>query len=85
MRWRLTYPQLQLHRLPAYAPELNPIEGVWSLSKYHRMANHEIDDVETLHLRALEATADVAEQPDLLRSCIRHAGLADALWPPRDQ
>ena len=79
------HPQLCLHRLPAYAPDLNPIEGVWSLTKYHRMANHEIDDVETLHLRALEATADVAEQPDLLRSCIRHAGLADALWPSRDQ
>lgn len=80
-----SHPQIQLHRLPAYAPELNPIEGVWSLTKYHRMANHGIDDLETLQQRAEEAVADVAAQPDLLRSCIRHARLADALWPSRIQ
>lgn len=76
---------LHLHRLPPYAPDLNPIEGVWSLTKYHRMANHQIDDLDTLHQRALQATADVAEQPHLLRACIQHASLADALWPSRDQ
>ena len=42
-------PRACLHHLPPYAPELNPIEGVWSLTKYHRMANHEIDDLERLH------------------------------------
>jgi len=75
------HPQVQLHRLPPYAPELNPIEGVWSLTKYHRMANHQIDDLDTLHHHAQNALADVAAQPHLLRSCIQHAGLADALWP----
>lgn len=79
------HPHVQLHRLPPYAPDLNPIEGVWSLTKYHRMANHGIDDLDTLHERALQATADVAAQPHLLRSCIQHAGLANALWPSRDQ
>jgi len=79
------HPQVQLHRLPPYAPDLNPIEGVWSLTKYHRMANHQIDDLDTLHHRAQDALADVAAQPHLLRSCIQHAGLADALWPSRDQ
>ena len=75
------HPGVRLHRLPPYAADLNPIEGVWSLTKYHRMANHQIDDLDTLHAAALSATADVAEQPHLLRSCIAHAGLADALWP----
>jgi transposase len=79
------HPQVRLHRLPPYAPDLNPIESVWSLTKYHRMANHQIDDLDTLHLRAQEALADVTAQPHLLRSCIDHAGLADALWPSRDQ
>lgn len=83
--FQAAHPQVCLHRLPPYAPDLNPVEGVWSLTKYHRMANHEIDDLETLHARAEEAVADVAEQPDLLRACFRHADLADALWPSRGQ
>jgi transposase len=80
-----THPEVRLHPLPSYAPDLNPIEGVWSLTKYHRMCNHQIDNLETLHQKAQEAVADVAAHPDLLRACIQHAGLADALWPSRDQ
>ena len=79
------HPDVRLHRLPPYAPDLNPIEGVWSLTKYHRMANHGIDDLETLHATALKATADVAAQPRLLQACITHAGLDDALGPSGDQ
>jgi transposase len=80
-----SYPQVRLHPLPPYAPDLNPAEGVWSLTKYHRMCNREIDNLETLHQEAEKAVADVAAHPDLLHACIRHAGLADALWPSRDQ
>lgn len=79
------HPLVQLHRLPPYAPDLNPVQGVWSLTKYHRMANHDIADLDTLQQRAQEAVADVAAQPHLLRSCIQHAGLADALWPSGGQ
>jgi transposase len=79
------HPSVQLHRLPPYAPDLNPMEGVWSLTKYHRMANHDIADLQTLQQRAEEAIADIADQPHLLRSCINHTGLGDALWPSRDQ
>jgi transposase len=79
------HPHVHLHRLPPYAPDLNPIEGVWSLTKYHRMANHQITDLPTLHERAEAEIADVAAQPHLLHACIRHTGLADALWLSRDQ
>jgi len=81
----IAHPGVRLHPLPPYAPDLNPIEGVWSLTKYHRLANHAIDDLDTLHAEALHATADVAAQPHLLHACIQHAGLADALWPAGDQ
>ena len=79
------HPGVRLHHLPPYAPDLNPIEGVWSLTKYHRLANHGIDDLDALHAAALAATADVGAQPHLLRACITHAGLADALWPAGGQ
>jgi transposase len=78
-------PRLWLENLPGYAPELNPIESVWCMSKYHRMANHTIAEVEQLHEAALKAVDEVRREERLLRSCIRHAGLADALYPHGDQ
>jgi transposase len=73
-------PRLWLENLPGYAPELNPIELVWCMTKYHRMANHTIGDIERLHQRAQEAVDEVRQEKELLHSCIRHAGLADALY-----
>jgi transposase len=72
--------QLEMHFLPSYAPELNPVEMVWSLSKYHRMANHGIDDLDELHAEARRQVSRVAHEPALLQACLQHAGLADALY-----
>jgi putative transposase len=69
-------PRLALHYLPPYAPDLNPAEGVWSLTKYHRMANHQIDGVAALHAEAARHLDDVGGRPDLLLSCFAGAGLA---------
>jgi putative transposase len=33
------YPRLHLERLPSYAPELNPVEQLWSYLKHGRLAN----------------------------------------------
>jgi len=73
------HPRLTLHYLPPYAPDLNPAEGVWSLTKYHRMANHTISDLPTLHAEAVRHLADVGRNPALLRSCFEGAGLALSL------
>lgn len=59
--------RLHLERLPAYAPDLNPVEWVWGHLKYGRMANfvprhvHHLDRVVQGHLRA------VARTPNLLK------------------
>ena len=71
---------MQMHFLPSYAPDLNPVEMVWSLSKYHRMANHGIDDLQHLHDEAARQVQRVGNEPSLLRACIHHADLADALY-----
>jgi transposase len=70
------HPQLKLHYLPPYAPDLNAVEGVWSLTKYHRMANHTIDDLEALHAEAQRHLEEVGSDQALLRSCFAGAGLA---------
>jgi len=69
-------PRLTLHYLPPYAPDLNPVEWVWCLAKHHRMANHAIAEVDQLHAEAKRHLDDIADAPDLLRSCFRGAGLA---------
>jgi hypothetical protein len=53
------FPRLTLERLPAYAPELNPVEWLWSYLKYGEMANFaprdaaHLDGVVTEHLHAI--------------------------------
>jgi transposase len=39
------HPRLQIEPFPAYAPELNPVEGIWSYLKYSKLANHTAQDV----------------------------------------
>jgi transposase len=70
------HPRLSLHSLPPYAPDLNAQEGVWCLTKHHRMANHTICELETLHREAARHLCDVGSDQDLLRSCFGAAGLA---------
>ncbi len=68
--------RLTTESLPAYAPELNAIEGVWSDLKYHRMPNHGIDDVGELATRAEQEAEMVGAREDLLRSFVARTDLA---------
>lgn len=43
------FPRLELHSLPAYAPELNPVEHLWNHLKYSRFANYAPPNTKTLH------------------------------------
>lgn len=70
------YPRLRLHYLPTYAPQLNAVEGVWSLTKYHRMANHTIGELDKLHAEAKRHLDEVGGSQALLRSCFEGAELA---------
>lgn len=63
--------RMELVRLPAYAPEYNPIEGVWGNVKWHRMANHGLTEVPAIHARAKAEGRKVADDQRLLKSFIR--------------
>ena len=67
-------PRLQLEFLPAYAPELNPDEGVWRLTK-RRLANHCPVDRGALARGVLRALKALRRSPTRLWSCITHAHL----------
>jgi transposase len=66
---------MRFEYLPAYAPQLNPVEQVWSHSKHGELANHLPEDV----LDLLEAVFDSLDrkrsQPRLLRNFFSHAEL----------
>lgn len=59
--------RLWLERLPAYAPDLNPVEAVWSWLKYGRLANFIPADVHELDDWVLEYLVPLKCDPHLLR------------------
>jgi transposase len=67
--------RIRAHLLPAYAPELNPVELIWGHTKGHTLANFtplEFQDLITqVHFSVL-ATGD---DQSLLRSFLKHSPL----------
>ena len=59
--------RLTLERLPAYAPDLNPVEVVWSWLKYSKLANFVPADVRDLEDWVLEYLVPLKCDPHLLR------------------
>jgi len=61
--------------LPAYAPDLNPVEAVWNHSKYGDLANYVPDDLADLRHEMTESIAQTRQRPKLLRSFFHSAEL----------
>lgn len=61
--------------LPPYAPELNPVEQIWSHTKYADLANFIPDDVDHLEVGVWLSLVKKHYDPDLVRSFFNHAGL----------
>jgi hypothetical protein len=68
-------PTIAVAEFPPYAPELNPVDYVWSYVKYGRMANYCPSNLTELRQRITEELTLVAEQPALLRLLFSRAGL----------
>jgi hypothetical protein len=59
--------RLTLERLPAYAPDLNPVEAVWSWLKSGQLANFAPDGVAELDDEVIDRLLDLGADPGLLR------------------
>ena len=59
--------RLRLELLPAYAPELNPVEAVWGWLKYGELANFVPDDLDQLDDEVIDRLIELKFDPDLLR------------------
>lgn len=68
--------KLTLHFLPGYAPELNPDELAWSHAKRTGNARRPLRAGEHLEDRIQSQLAEMAAQPELIRSFFRHPSVA---------
>jgi len=55
-------------QLPAYSPELNPIENLWHFLKSHYWSNHAHDDYEALEAAAIAAWRHAVLDPELMKT-----------------
>jgi transposase len=67
---------LVVERLPAYAPEFNPVEGLWSSLKAVELANLAVPTLAEVIEQAHQGVERVRRAPHLAYSFLRHAGLS---------
>ncbi len=66
---------LTVERLPGYAPELNPTEGLWSNLKGQELANLCPEDLDSLGAAVTAGLVRVRRQRNLHFGFLHHAGL----------
>lgn len=66
--------RIQLEQLPGYAPELNPMEGVWNLLKRAELKNVCCLDLPHVQLELRRAKERLRHRTSVLRQCFAHAG-----------
>jgi transposase len=69
------HPEVVAEDLPAYAPELNPDELVWTWTKYGRLANLAANDGDQLAEQVIDELVYLKEHPELLASFVEKTDL----------
>lgn len=62
------YPRLHLEQLPPYAPELNPVEQIWTHLKWNRLCNWAPPDSKTLERATYKELKGLRYDQNRLRS-----------------
>ena len=66
--------RLLVERLPAYAPELNPAEGIWNYLKRVELRNVCCRSLPHLRDALREAAIRLCSRPEVIRGCVRESG-----------
>ncbi len=72
---------VHVERLPPYAPDLTPVEGVWQHLKHVELRNMVFLDLEELHLELHLAIGRLRHKPRLIQSFFEGAGLPIENFP----
>ena len=70
-----TRTRIRIQFLPPYAPELNPVEYVWSYLKTNPLANRPLFDLGSLTSTTRRSSRSLQRTPQLLRSFVKHSPL----------
>lgn len=71
--------RIRAELLPAYAPELNPVELIWGHAKCTSLANFAPLEFHELAMQAQLSVLEIGADPALLRSFLRHCPLSFCL------
>lgn len=74
--WLENNPRIQVHRLPAYAPELNPVEGLWGWMKGTLLANVCEESLEPIIDRVRRGTRTIRRRSYLPWAFLADTGLS---------
>lgn len=66
---------LTIMQLPSYAPDLNPVEGIWSLLRRSPLANIAFTDDAHLEQTLRRGLRHIQHRPDLIDGCLTGTGL----------
>ena len=69
-------PSIEVVELPPYAPELNPVDYVWSYVKYSRLANYCLKDLFELRATVTTELTKVKRSRRLLKALFSGTGLS---------
>jgi transposase len=67
--------RIHLEALPAYAPDLNPDEGIWRHLKYVELKNVVCQNRQDLRYELRLATMRLRQKAHVIPGCVRHTGL----------
>jgi transposase len=65
---------LHLERLPGYAPDLNPDEGIWQYLKHVELKNECFATLADLEVAAQAALQRMNKRPEIVQACYRQIG-----------
>ena len=67
---------LRVFQLPSYAPDLNPVEGIWSVLKRGALANLAVASFAHLLQVIRHGLKKIQYQPGLIEGCLAGTGLS---------
>jgi transposase len=68
--------RIHLERLPGYAPDLNPDEGIWHYLKHFELRNVVCADIKELRYELRLATIRLRQKSEIIPGCFTQARLA---------
>lgn len=71
--WLAKQSRIETEFFPPYAPELNPVEYLWSYLKMNGLANFAARDIDHLYCEAKGSLCRIRKNKNLLDSFIKHS------------